>query len=209
MKLAKSPDILNPLFVTSDGETRILGQKIKLELSLEPSNLPSRMEIKSGGRHDNDFMEIRQISIMPTGYELLSKERPFLHFADECMDDSLQTSSCLAIHMYNLFRLLRVDMLGEIREELQILMDTKPGRYKGLIVDDLRLVGVELGRDRKRRPWGIMLPCRKELPHLTGIEPSNRKAYLLDNRQILRNQNMACLVVDNEAVAFPTIQRDD
>jgi hypothetical protein len=209
LMLARSSEILNPILKSPDGETRILGQKIQYELSFELSGIPSGAEAKPGGRHGNDFEDIRQISIMPSGDELLSQERPFLRIADDYIEDPQLASSRLPIHMDNLFRLLREDMIGELREELRILTGTKRGRHRGLIVDELRLTGVELGYERKRQPWGIRLQCKKELPPLAKVEPSKRKAYLLDNRQILRNQNMACLLVDDEVVAFPTIQRNE
>lgn len=209
LMLARSSEILNPILKSLDRETRILGQKIQHELSFDLSGISSGTETRPGGRHGNDFEDIRQISIMPTGDELLSKERPFLRIADDYIEDPQLASSRLKMHMDNQFRLLREDMIGEIREELRILTGTKRGRHKGLIVDELLLTGVELGCERKRQPWGIRLQCEKELPHLAKVEPWKRKAYLLDNRQILRNQNMACLLVDDKVVAFPTIQRNE
>lgn len=113
------------------------------------------------------------------------------------------------MHKDNQFRLLREDMLGEIREELKKLTGTKTGTHKSIVVDDLRLAGVEMGVERKRLPWGIKLQCRKELPHMTRIAPEKRKAYLMDHRHILRNGNMACLLLDDEPVAFPTIHRNE
>ena len=209
LMLARSSEILNPILKSLDGEIRILGQKIQHELSFELSGIPSGAETTPGGRHGNDFEDIRQISIMPTGDELLSKERPFLRIADDYIAEPQLASSRLAIHMDNQFRLLREDMIGEIREEVRIVSGAKPGRHRGLIVDELLLTGLELGCERKRKPWGITLQCKKDLPYLAKVEPRKRKAYLEENRQILRNQNMACLLVDDEIVAFPTIQRNE
>jgi hypothetical protein len=208
LALAKSPDILTPILESPEGGTRILGQKIKHALSLDSSDLHIDAEVKPGGRHDNDHADYREITIMPTTDELLSQERPFLRTADVIQDPSLK-SSRHAIHLDNQFRLLREDMMGEIREEIQILVGTKPGRHKGLIVNDLRLDGVEMGTVRKRHPLGIRLQCVKELPPLSKIDPEKRRAYLRDNRHILRHGNMACLVVDNQPVAFPTIVRNE
>jgi hypothetical protein len=207
--LAKSPDILDLILKSPDGETRILGQKIKHSLSLDSQDLHTDAEVKPGGRHDNDHADHKNISLMPTADELLSRERPFLRTAD-FIDDPRMAPSLRALHIDNQFRLLREDMLGEIREEIQILTGVKAGRHKGLIVDDVWLVGVDIGTDRRsRRPWGIVLQCTNELPHLKKIERSKRKSYLLDNRHILRHGNMACLLLDNEPVAFPTIHRDE
>lgn len=208
MRLASSPDILKLILQSSRGETRNIGQKIKHALALEPSDLHINAEVKPGGRHDNDHENHRDISIMPTADELLSQERPFLRTADFVENPAL-VSSRIALHLDNQFRLLREDMLGEIREEIQILTGAKKGRHKGLILDNLRLCGVEVGAERKRQPWGIRLRCPKELPPLSRIPPAKRKSYLLDNRHILRHGNMACLIIDDEIVAFPTIHRNE
>ena len=207
--LAKSPNILDLILKSPDGETRIIGQKIKHSLPSGSQGIHSDADVTPGGRHDNDHEDYREISIMPTADELLSKDRPFLRTADFIEDPKL-VSSLQAIHIDNQFRLLREDMLGEIREELQKLMGAKPGRHKGLIVDHLSLAGLDIGTDRRnRRPWGVVFECANELPQLSRMDPSKRKAYLLDNRHILRHGNMACLLLDNEPVAFPTIHRDE
>lgn len=207
LAVADSSNILDTILKSPEGETRILGQKIKHALPLDASELHNDAEAKPGGRHDNDHADHREISIMPTADELLSKDRPFFRTAD-CIDDPEKLSSRCGIHLDNQFRLLREDMLGEIRDELKILTGTKAGRHKGTIVDGLSLAGVEMGSDRKRLPWGVVLRCKEELPHLKNIHRDKRKAFLMDNRHILRQGNMACLLIDGEPAAFPTIHRD-
>jgi hypothetical protein len=208
LAVADSSNILDTILKSPEGETRILGQKIKHVLPLDASELHNDAEAKPGGRHDNDHADHREISIMPTADELLSKDRPFFRTAD-CIDDPEKLSSRCGIHLDNQFRLLREDMLGEIRDELKILTGTKAGRHKGTIVDGLSLAGVEMGSDRKRLPWGVVLRCKEELPHLKNIHRDKRKAFLMDNRHILRQGNMACLLIDGEPAAFPTIHRDE
>jgi hypothetical protein len=186
----------------------ILGQKIKHALPLDASELHNDAEAKPGGRHDNDHTDYRNISIMPTGDELLSKDRPFFRTAD-FIDDPKTVASRSGLHLDNQFRLLREDMLGQIRDELKILTGKKVGRHRGIIVDSLSLAGVQMGTDRKRLPWGIKLKCSEELPHLKGIKLNKRKDVLNNNRHILRQGNMACLLIDDEPAAFPTIHRDE
>lgn len=208
LAIADSSNILDKILKSPDGETRILGQKIKHALPLDASELYNDAEAKPGGRHDNDHADHRQISIMPTADELLSKDRPFFRAAD-FIDDPKIVSSRYGIHLDNQFRLLREDMLSNIRDEIKILTGTKAGRHKGIIVDGLSLAGVEMGTDRKRLPWGVVLKCKEELPHLKKIHPYKRKDFLMDNRHILRQGNMACLLIDGEPAAFPTIHRDE
>ncbi len=206
--VANSSSILDTILKSPDGETRILGQKIKYTLPSDVSELYHDIEVKPGGRHDNDHTDHREISIMPTADELLSKDRPFFRTAD-FIDDPETAPSRDGIHIDNQFRLLREDMIGEIREELKVLTGKKPGRHKGIIIDGLSLADVEMGTDRKRMPWGVVVKCKWELPHLKNVPLNKRKQFLLDNRHILRQGNMACLVIDGEPAAFPTIHRDE
>ena len=207
--LARSPDIVDLLSKSRDGETRILAEKIKHSLSLDSRDLHIDADVSPGGRHDNDCTDYRRISIMPTTDELLSRERPFIRTAD-FIDEPTMVPTLKALHIDNQFRLLREDMLGEIRTEIQILTGVKTGRHRGITVHDLHLVRLDIGTDRKeRRPWGLVLQSKDELLPLKKIERSKRKAYLMDNKQIFRHGNMACLLVDNEPVAFPTIHRNE
>lgn len=207
MALASTPELLEQLLKSPDGETRNAGQKIKHTLSLNQLDLQTDTETKPGGRHDNDHADHRLVSIMPTADEILSKERPFLRVPEQYLHDPELISSRLAIHIDNQFRLLREDMVGELREEYQKLQGTTSGHHRGTIVKGLRLVGIDMGIKRKRQPWGITLQCSKELPQLSHIQPNKRKAYLDEHRQILRQGTIACLLVDNEPVAFPVINR--
>ena len=203
-----SSNVLDLLLKSPDGETRNLGQKIKHALPLDPADLQNDANERPGGRHDNDNADHRQICIMPTADELLSKDRPFLRTAD-FIDDPKNVSSRCSLHLDNQFRLLRENMLGEIRDELKILTGKKAGRHKGIIVDGLYVAGVEMGTAKTRLPWGVVLKCKQELPHLKNIPPDKRKGFLKDNRHILRQGNMACLLIDGEPAAFPTIHRDE
>lgn len=208
LALAGSSNVLDLISKSPDGETRNLGQKIKHVLPLDESELHNDAEERPGGRHDNDHANHRKICIMPSADELLSKDRPFFRTAD-FIDDPKNISSRYGIHLDNQFRLLREDMLGEIRDELRILTGKKAGRHKGIIVDGLYVAGVEMGTSQKRLPWGVVLNCIQELPHLKNIPLDKRKGFLRDNRHILRQGNMACLLIDGKPAAFPTIHRDE
>lgn len=203
-----SSNVLELLLKSPDGETRNLGQKIKHALPLDPADLHNDADERAGGRHDNDHADHRQICIMPTADELLSKERPFLRTAD-FIDDPKNVSSRCSTHLDNQFRLLREDMLGEIRDELRILTGKKAGRHKGIILDGLFVTAVEMGTPQKRLPWGLVLSCEGTLPQLKNTPKDKRQRFLSDNRHILRQGNMACLLIDDEPTAFPTIYRDE
>ena len=148
---------------------------------MDASGLYNDAEAKPGGRHDNDHVDHREISIMPTADELLSKDRPFFRTAD-FIDDPKILSSRHGIHLDNQFRLLGEDMLADIRDELKVLTSTKAGRHKGIAVDGVFLAGVEMGTARNRLPWGVVLKCKEELPCLKKSQPYKRKDFLKDNR---------------------------
>jgi hypothetical protein len=100
-------------------------------------------------------------------------------------------------------------MLGDIREELKILTGIKTGRHKGLTVNNLSVVGLNMGEERKRVPWGVVLERPDGLPQVGKKNESKRLDFLKHNHHILSHRSMACLLVDNEPIAFPTIHRDE
>ncbi|CAG8959271.1 hypothetical protein HYFRA_00012629 [Hymenoscyphus fraxineus] len=203
---ARSPGILDGILKAQDGHTRNLGQKISHALPLELSGIYDSTVDKPGGRHDNDHEDHRKISLLPTADELLSNDRPYLR-TPEYLEDVEDVSARGEIHLDNQFRLLREDMLGEIREELMILTGKKAGRHRGTLLDIKGVAGLELGTERKRAPWAIEF--QTHIPQLKNLKPENRKSYLKDNNHILRHGNIACVLLDNEPVAFPTIFRDE
>lgn len=205
--VAKLPGVLDAILKSSDGETRILGQKIKHTLSLNVSDLDRNREVGPGGRHNNDHANHRDISIMPTADELLSKERPFLRTPDTYLKEIAPAR--LGIHIDNQFRLLREDMLGEIRDEIQKLQGSKPGKHRGLTFDNIQVDDIQVEGDRSKHPWGLKFRCQRELPLPKKLNLKKRVEYLKDNRQILKQGSTGCLFVDGQPVAFPTINRNE
>lgn len=100
-------------------ETRELAYKITRILELKHTPIPQSHfpEASPGGRHDNDLVNFRRISIYPTRDELLAKEKPFYRRAKELLECSHNMR--LALHLDNQFRLLREDMLYDLRDNLQ------------------------------------------------------------------------------------------
>lgn len=143
---------------------------------------------------------------MPTGDELLSRDRPFFRTAD-FLDVPENISYRSVLHIDNQFRLLREDMLDEIREEVAIMQGRKSGHHKGTVIDKLRLSGVQMNAER--HPWGVRLEWDGLLPQLKNLSPQERIDYLKHNRHILRHGNLCCIMIDNAPVAFPTISRDE
>ncbi|KIJ57325.1 hypothetical protein M422DRAFT_73113 [Sphaerobolus stellatus SS14] len=215
MELAKDPSIIDHICGAVQQETRAVGQKIKYltsDLNMNGTDLGYE---GPGGRHDNDFVDFHEISILPTADELRSKELPFIR-PSSMLQDQATLDGRAALHLDNQFRLLREDMLSEMREELKVASGEKKGRHRGLKIDGLKVLGIYYRQkdgkkdEMKNCPWGLSLQCIED-PWKRRVKPNlkDRRSFLDDNRNILRHQSMACLLVDGEIVAFPTIYRDE
>jgi len=157
-----------------------------------------------GGRHDNDFVEIRKISILPTPDELVSTD-PFLPRPSD-VENSCKLSGGLAFHIDTQFRLLREDMLRDVREEIKTTFDAKAHRRKSFSLENLGMIGV---RCDERQPWSLQLQCLEDLPQLRSRKGHARKEFLKDNLKFLKHGSMTCLLADDEIVTLGTIVRDE
>jgi hypothetical protein len=92
---------------------------------------------KNGKRHDNDFVEIANISIIPTNEEILCERPPFLpatlrrslHFLPDGPKRLFDTQ----------FRLLREDLLNPIRSGLSNLLTALSQEYYSSANNDVKL----------------------------------------------------------------------
>lgn len=157
-----------------------------------------------GGRHDNDFLDIRKIAILPTSDELESKESPYLRRATEI--DECPKHRRLAMHIDNQFRLLREDMLRDLREELHVAFGLKQGRQKGICVDGLIVKGIDCDG---RQQWTLRLECIRDLPQLFHVRRDQRRIFVEEHRNLLKHQSLACLITDGKLSALVTLHRSD
>ncbi|XEU97642.1 hypothetical protein FSHL1_002928 [Fusarium sambucinum] len=86
------------------------------------STFPKELEIP-GGRHDNDFADISKIAILPTYDEVTSEQAEYLpstNFTEpHVLGDSLQR------HIDSMFRLVRHDILGPVKDILRDLLQSE------------------------------------------------------------------------------------
>ena len=203
--------ILNLLLASPSSHIRATGQKIKLVLDTctPVATTGNKLGPGPGGRHDNDFVDFRKISILPTADELESMERAFIQPSD-VLEEPETASNRVAIHLDNQFRLLREDMLYEMREELHVATGKKKGYHRGTKISTLKVKGLECGEERKRTKWGLIVAGMTDIPQLKNKnDVKSRKEYLLDHRSIFKHQSLACLIAGKEIVAFPTINRNE
>ncbi|KAG6919535.1 hypothetical protein DXG01_005125 [Tephrocybe rancida] len=198
--------VLKSLLNASDNDLKAIGRHIQLVLEASSAGSLPVGGISPGGRHDNDFVDFRQIVILPTSEEIISTEKPFLR-RSAAVDDT-EKSSRVATHLDNQFRLLREDMLYEMREDVQVAFGKKKGHRKPLMISDLVLKGLHFGTSDRKSKWGFILECKNDIQGLKDAK--NRKKFLEshDNRNFLRHQSVGCLVVDGEIITFATLNRD-
>ncbi|KIJ58232.1 hypothetical protein HYDPIDRAFT_34380 [Hydnomerulius pinastri MD-312] len=206
--LAALPSILDNLLGSSNQEIREIGHRIKHILNTATVTTPLAVLCGPGGRHDNDFVDFREIAILPTGDEVLCQQAPFIRpsFLDD--PDSIETR--VEDYLDNAFRMLREDMVYEMREEVQIALQKKKGKHRGLRIDGLSMIDVYTGTEERKTRWGLMLQCRTDFKQFSGVGDKARETFLKKDprgSKILKHQSLACLVADEQIVSFGTINR--
>ena len=203
--LAQDTSIKKMLMKSRKQEVRLRAQRIAHiaeNLTANPSSLLSVVG-RPGGRHDNDFAEISKIAILPTADELSAKD-PYLPRAHE-IRTLAQRPDGLAYHLDSQFRLLREDMLRDMREEILMALKKQKGQRRALSVDHLSMAGVHCdGRSR----WALRLQCMNDLPQMPKKSESIRKQYLKDNPKYLKHESLACIIADNEVLSLGTLIRE-
>ena len=212
-RVARNPEVMKPLFDSPSLEVRNLAHRIKHSVAVfDQGGQLGDQEAGPGGRHDNDYVDFRQISIVPTADEIQSTLpafiRPSVMFGDEETKEARE-----AVYYDNQFRLLREDILYEIRDE--IAAEQKRKNHRSFAIDGLKLVSVHYrppGDKRRGIRWAIVLQCSSDLWQLRRAKlksPERRKKWLQDNRNVLKHQSMACLIVNQELVTLAIIERDE
>ncbi|KAK0634459.1 P-loop containing nucleoside triphosphate hydrolase protein [Bombardia bombarda] len=193
-----------------DHGTREIGYNIKKVLQIRSS--PNSIQVGGpGGRHDNDHVNFRDISIYPTTDEFLSTQPPFYQTSKEVFDADLNDRARL--HLDNQYRLLREDMLAELREELQVAMGMKKGKRTSVplgILVPMRLDVGDTSVKGRLKKCTLLAECSAGLPFPKKFEdPSARKKYLKDHPSILKHQSFGVLTRDKEILGFAFLDRDN
>ncbi|KAG8221421.1 P-loop containing nucleoside triphosphate hydrolase protein [Butyriboletus roseoflavus] len=183
---AKQPSIFNRLVGSDHPEVRAATNLIKEILSTASVTSALSTPEGPGGRHDNDFMNFRDISIVPTVNEIQCTKKAFYRHAS-LLDDPTAKETRIADYLDNTFRLLRADMLYQLKEELQPILtkDNKKKRQRGTVIEGL---------------------CVRRLQN---IKDSDRMTALKDPRgsKFLSYQSLACLIADGQLLTLGTILR--
>lgn len=204
-KFAHDSLILN----SSSMELQNFGHRIKFLLQMKSSDATiSQYGGTAGGHHDNDFLDFRQIAVLPTAGEFLCTEKPFYRRADEILE--LKGDERVAAHLDNQFRLLREDMLSELRDDVQVAQGKKKGRRSKLRLGSLSLYSIYCRSTGQRRfsPFSIGVSWKSGLESFQKMKSDDRKVHLKNNSQILKHKALGCLLRGDEIIAFASIDRD-
>ncbi|KAF8624034.1 hypothetical protein AX17_007240 [Amanita inopinata Kibby_2008] len=208
--IAEDETYLDPLLKSDSRETREYAQMITHIVDTGKVTDIADTELSPGGRHDNDFPDFRRIAIMPTADEMASGQKPFLR-TSYLFEDPKTKDDRISIYLDNQFRLLREDMLSETRDSLQIALGKAKRRQRNLIVEGLQVLDVFYGPDNKPSKWAIRFKLTEDLPYFKDkqLKPEERKDYIKEHRRIFPHQSLTCLLVDDEIIAFPIVDRDE
>ncbi len=206
-KVAKRVTQDRSLLSSPSPELRSIAYKIQNIVNTTSAPSSYLDDYRPGGRHDNDCENFRDISILPTPDEIASTETPFYRKANELYKVSPEARP--AQHYDNQFRLLREDLLAELRNDLHIARGQKQGRRTADVLHDLYLEGIDCGIQKRRKCCSLTFLCKKGLPRLRQASKAERKKHLVDNRNFLKHQSFGCLLHRQEVIGFATIDRND
>jgi len=195
--LAVSPTIKQALGDAKQPGTRNLFEKVQHVVHTLTTSAPDTVN-GPGGRHDNDFADFRKIELLPSIDELISSDPPFMRFASEI--DEIEDKERLMTHLDNQFRLLREDMLCDLKEEL-----TSQHKRKGQKIGGLRLIGVSFD---DRNQWALEFECSTGLSFLPKQKDHDvRQKFLETHKKVLPHGSLACIFADGSVVGLGTIWR--
>jgi hypothetical protein len=218
-EFARLPDIIGGLLDSPQQSIRALAQKIKLVTDVRQAPTVIAGVSAAGGRHDNDHADFRAIAIVPTADELSCTETPFLRPSNTWDAPNEAGDGRPADYLDAQFRLLREDMLYEMREEIQAIQKRKKSRNPPL--DGFRLADVHYEKvaDPNSRfpprpvPWSIALVHGSDIPQLAALGDADSKqarlAWLKKNSRFLKHGSLVGLFAEDAMVALATIHREE
>jgi hypothetical protein len=209
--MAQDPVIIDVLAASPDADTRNLVSKILYCVKNIGTGSHSDLQNGPGGRHDNDHADFREIAILPTAAELeTTSEKAFLR-PSSWLDDPSTEKTRIPDHLDNQFRLLREDMVSEMREEVQIALGKKKRNHKGFVIDGVVLRSIYYkGSDNRECKWALTFQCKVDLWQFKKCKDAKeRRDYVKNSPRFMKHNSLTCLLIDGQAAAFPSVIRDE
>lgn len=156
---------------------------------------------------DNDSADFRQIAVYPTSDEFSSNIKPYYLTAQEVFETGIEERPL--VHIDNIYRLTREDLIAELRNDWQISQGRKRGKRSALTLESLIPVGVALGNEhRGSKRYSLAVQCRAGLEALLERGEDERRRFLCDNRNYLKHQSFGALHSGQEILSFAFVDRD-
>ncbi|KAI5868688.1 P-loop containing nucleoside triphosphate hydrolase protein [Durotheca rogersii] len=162
-----------------------------------------------GGRHDNDFVNYHDITVLPTRNEMESVERPFYLPSSAVFELAIEDRAFS--HLDNQFRLLREDMLSNMREDINNLKkkNKKSSRQSAMLIKGVTLKGLDLQSMNRERPCSLVFQCSEDILNMKNASPDKRKKMLKSKPALFRHQSFGCLLKDDIPLAFVLLDRNE
>ncbi|KAM0584092.1 hypothetical protein ACHAP6_007712 [Verticillium nonalfalfae] len=187
-------------------KVRELGYRIQRALKINSAVESGPIGEAPGGRHDNDCANFRDISVYPTSDEFASSLRPFLRLASVVAQAEPATRP--QIHLDNQYRLLREDMLAELKEDIHAVMGKTKGRRRPQVFGMLQPINIDTGTERRAQKSTLLIKCGLGLEMLDKMDSQKRKKLLNDDKKILGHQSFGALCNEKEIIGFAFTVRD-
>jgi len=217
-ELARDENIQRMFAGSEDAAVRGLGGRINHVLGtiMQPDRVDKMAGagVGPGGRHNNDFGNFREVRVLPSMEELSCAEPPFLRGWREVMDED--GSNRATGWLDQQFRLLREDLLGEVRGEVRVAVGKakEAGGGRGILVEgwewEAKGDGIYCGAANRREPWAVRIRLNKDLPGLERFQGLQaRRRYVETHPNFLKHGGVACVIVNEEVVALVTVHREN
>lgn len=184
------------LFVSADTSVMQTGIVCKTASMSSEAVLAWGSELKPPGeRHDNDFLDFRSISLVPTTAELLCEIPPYLPLGEQnrFLNQDLHLQHALDAH----FRLLREDVVLAAREKIG----------SGPTLTGLRLVAIDSAVSDRSHPSFVFAFQAPGPSFTTGKKEARRKKW--DQFRGLNRNDLVCIARKGKPLWCGTLIRTD
>ena len=210
--LAADEEVQNIFKASKDSNVREFAAEIQRVLRTVVQPLKVEVDINNRwGRHDNDFADFRRIQILPTAQEFLCDELPLLRRVEE-VEEMESCDGKAALWLDHQFRLLREDMLRQVKREVKAVLAGESEKQTLTIEGWDWSDQILCSSDTRKIPWTakITLKNSDDLPRLSNRKgkPTDRIKFVLSHPEFVKDHSMACILAGREILAFSTIIRD-
>jgi hypothetical protein len=203
LMIARDSLLRNVLAESPCGNTRLLGQRIQRVCDLHEASKSREERAIFRPRHENDFQDFKNISIVPIAAEVSSNIVPRLWRASE-VHGEMNLARRRYMYMANLFRVYRQDWVEEIKEKIQALT---------LATHKVKVTGTSCNDDSKKKhgqhPWALKLKTLQDLPELKNLRPQHRQTFIKENTEFIPDRSLAQITADGKLIAFVKLLRDE